>query len=1159
MKTTKNLSKRGLAMLLALVMCVGMLNLMVSPASAAGSTITKSAFTNAQNMYSGDYRTGIVSLDGNAVTDTGTPTVWLTGMWGGAKAPKSYTQQNIYNSNPSVATASWTNSGGQLSITITPGTAKGSTTISIGLVATVAHDQLGDWPCQLNFDYKVTNGNVGGSSDNGVSYENESTDKIIIDLDARTWKKTTGTAMSGSIDDPSDPARCGYSYKKASGSIATSITSVTVSKTAENSTIPGELVAELTTEEATLSNGQKGLWMFVEGLNPGTATFIVRLTYKCSNGQTGNFKHTVNVEVKGTVNQTVPSVTKTASTTTPTVGEEFDYTIKLTNDTAVDATGVSVTDVLDSKLDYVNSTHNGSYNASTRTITWSNLTVPAHSTLTLGVTVKANAAGSITNTASAKLGSSSKSGSVTVTAVEPEPETITVTFTDGVEDEDVFADQVYPNTPVRDDGDYTNLWNGSAPTRDGYTFTGWDKTTDADGNVTYTAQWEKNQGGDNGNGGNTGGDEHCTCQDCDCGGKGTCPECQKPCDGDCKCEENKENKDKEEPNPDLDVTKTVDKATVKDGETVTYTITVTNSGNVVMNHVTVTDTLPTGLTLNGTPTASAGSVSVSGNKITWTLGTLAVGSDPVTLTYTATVSNNSANAITLKNTASVGASYPLPEPELPDGMVGGAGGSIRTSDSATLTVEGKKPVLTITKVNDKLNAANDGTDDLVTHYTITVTNNSGYSLYGLDLTDTMSDPTVVLKDGKGEYGVTLTFSDYSTAPISGNENDLVHVFKLLDRNEEFANGQTVKLTYTVRVTNNNPKTTVEVTLNNKAKAGTWTAMAPAVARAIALSAPIDTDGGVYVESEEASSSTGTSGNGGSSTGGAVMNRTVYTVYYNWTGNVPAGVSLPGEEDHKVGTNVTVNGTYTQGYTVSDAAGNTYTFSGWDRGNFTMPEEDVTINGTWTMTPATTPDPDEGDKTDPEPETPADVYYTLVYNANDGTATPATKSTTQANNPSFAIQANSFTRDGYTFQGWATSADGAVEYLPGGQITISGTSQTLYAVWSEVTVEIPEEDPPLSDTPDVEIPEEDPPLSDTPDVEIPEEDPPLSDTPDVEIPEEDPPLSDLPELDIPDGDVPLAGVPDTGDYSHIWGIVALISGMGLAVLALTNKKREEIAE
>ena len=227
----------------------------------------------------------------------------------------------------------------------------------------------------------------------------------------------------------------------------------------------------------------------------------------------------------------------------------------------------------------------------------------------------------------------------------------------------------------------------------------------------------------------------------------------------------------------------------------------------------------------------------------------------------------------------------------------------------------------------------------------------------------------------------------------------------------------------------------------------------------------------------------------------------------------------------------------------------FTFAGWVE--TAKIDGNVTYTATWTEI-----------ETQPEPETQApstsnDVYYTLVYNMNDGTG--MTMSTTQANNPSFTITGTEPARDGYTFEGWAASADGAAEYQAGSRITISGTSQVLYAVWSEVSVEIPEEDPPLSDLPDVEIPEEDPPLSDLPDVEIPEEDPPLSDLPDVEIPEEDPPLSDLPELDIPDGDVPLASVPDTGDYSHIWGFVALISGMGLAVLVLTNKKREEIAE
>jgi len=73
--------------------------------------------------------------------------------------------------------------------------------------------------------------------------------------------------------------------------------------------------------------------------------------------------------------------------------------------------------------------------------------------------------------------------------VEPEPETCTVTYTDGVAEETVFEDQ---STTVNKNAQ-TPAFNGT-PTRDGYTFTGWDPevadtVTD---NVTYTAQWKKN-------------------------------------------------------------------------------------------------------------------------------------------------------------------------------------------------------------------------------------------------------------------------------------------------------------------------------------------------------------------------------------------------------------------------------------------------------------------------------------------------------------------------------------------------------------------------------------------------------------------------------------------------------------------------------------------
>lgn len=68
--------------------------------------------------------------------------------------------------------------------------------------------------------------------------------------------------------------------------------------------------------------------------------------------------------------------------------------------------------------------------------------------------------------------------------------TYNVTYTDGVDDEEVFADQV--TRDLRKGAD-TPAFNGGIPTRKGYNFTNWlpavaETVTD---NATYTAQWEK--------------------------------------------------------------------------------------------------------------------------------------------------------------------------------------------------------------------------------------------------------------------------------------------------------------------------------------------------------------------------------------------------------------------------------------------------------------------------------------------------------------------------------------------------------------------------------------------------------------------------------------------------------------------------------------------
>lgn len=78
------------------------------------------------------------------------------------------------------------------------------------------------------------------------------------------------------------------------------------------------------------------------------------------------------------------------------------------------------------------------------------------------------------------------------TPKSPQPpvgDTYTVTYTDGLDGEEVFADQVYSDLAS---GTATPAFNGT-PTRDGYKFTGWNPAVaeTVTGNATYTAQWEK--------------------------------------------------------------------------------------------------------------------------------------------------------------------------------------------------------------------------------------------------------------------------------------------------------------------------------------------------------------------------------------------------------------------------------------------------------------------------------------------------------------------------------------------------------------------------------------------------------------------------------------------------------------------------------------------
>ncbi|WP_326556718.1 DUF7927 domain-containing protein [Micromonospora sp. NBC_01796] len=164
--------------------------------------------------------------------------------------------------------------------------------------------------------------------------------------------------------------------------------------------------------------------------------------------------------------------------------------------------------------------------------------------------------------------------------------------------------------------------------------------------------------------------------------------------------------------PGLEVVKTSDVATATPGGVVSYTITVTNTGETAYVGASVTDSLANPLndaTYNGDATASTGTVSYTAPTLSW-LGNLAVGAS-ASITYSMTILNPDPGDKILSNTAvstTPGSNCPV------------AG----TDPRCTATVLVEVPALTITTTADVASTA----PGSVVGYTVTITN-SGQTAY----------------------------------------------------------------------------------------------------------------------------------------------------------------------------------------------------------------------------------------------------------------------------------------------------------------------------------------------------------------------------------------------------------------------------------------------
>ena len=165
---------------------------------------------------------------------------------------------------------------------------------------------------------------------------------------------------------------------------------------------------------------------------------------------------------------------------------------------------------------------------------------------------------------------------------------------------------------------------------------------------------------------------------------------------------------------DLSLTKTVDDVTANVGESVTFTITVTNAGPDTATNVTVEDSLPSGYTYDAASIAGGSSQDDSAAPtLTWTVASLASGAS-VDLTFTATVLAPTGAPGEYVNVAEVTAS----DQHDPDSTPGNDDGDQSEDDEDNASVTPEQADLSLTKTVDDA-AANVGES---VSFTVTVTN-----------------------------------------------------------------------------------------------------------------------------------------------------------------------------------------------------------------------------------------------------------------------------------------------------------------------------------------------------------------------------------------------------------------------------------------------------
>jgi large repetitive protein len=232
--------------------------------------------------------------------------------------------------------------------------------------------------------------------------------------------------------------------------------------------------------------------------------------------------------------------------------------------------------------------------------------------------------------------------------------------------------------------------------------------------------------------------------------------------------------------PALSIVTTANTTAAVPGQTVTYTVTVTDNGQTPYTGATVTNTLNLlgDASYNNDASATSGTVSYASPVITWT-GDLAVGASAV-ITYTVTVNSPDTGAKSLNTVAAStdpGSSCP----------------PASSNAGCSLIVPVLTPALTIAKTASTATA----TPGQTVTYTVTVTDSGQTPYSGAAFSDSLSG---VLADASYNNNVAATSGSVSYAsPVVSWSGDL-------------AVGASAVITYTVTV--NNPDTDGHILTNS---------------------------------------------------------------------------------------------------------------------------------------------------------------------------------------------------------------------------------------------------------------------------------------------------------------------------------------------------------